>query len=143
MSDTANHPVRITGGCLCGAIRYTAEGRARFAVNCHCRVCQRITGSGYTPVMAFADAEVAVEGEIRWYARTGDSGRMVWEGFCPTCGARLAGKAETMPGLLLLQAGTFDAPEQFHPSMNIYTASAAPWDAMDPHLPGYPGMPPL
>lgn len=143
MSDTTHEAMHVTGGCLCGAIRYAARGRAHFAVNCHCRVCQKITGSGYTPVMAFDAAEVTIEGEIRWYERTGDSGRKVWEGFCASCGARLAGKAETMPGLLLLQAGTFDDPALFRPSMNIYTASAAPWDALDPNLPGYPGMPPL
>jgi hypothetical protein len=143
MSDTANAALQITGGCLCGASRYAAEGSARFAVNCHCRVCQRITGSGYTPVMAFDQADVALEGELRWFERTGDAGRKVWESFCATCGARLAGKAETMPGLLLLQAGSFDEPALFRPMMNLYTASAAPWDALDPRLPDSPGMPPL
>ena len=48
-----------------------------------------------------------------------------------------------MPGLLLLQAGSYDEPARFVPSADIFTASAAPWDAMDPALPKHPGMPPL
>jgi len=44
--------------------------------------------------------------------------------------------------LLLIQAGSYDDPNLFRPSMDIFTASAARWDAMDPALPKYPGMPP-
>lgn len=135
--------MRVTGGCLCGQVRYVAEGEPRFAVNCHCRICQKITGSGYTPVAAFAAADVLVEGVIRYFERTGDSGGKVWEGFCADCGARLTGKAQTMPGLLLIQAGSYDDPDLFQPTMDIYTAKAAHWDAMDPALPKHAGMPPL
>ncbi len=135
--------MRVTGGCLCGRIRYTANGEPRFAVNCHCRVCQHVTGSGYTPVMAFAETEVEIDGAIKYFERRGDSGHKVWEGFCAECGARLTGKAEVMAGLLLLQAGSFDDPNLFKPQMDIFTASAAHWDAMDPALPKHTGMPPL
>ena len=98
----------LTGGCLCGRIRFVAPATPRFEVNCHCRICQKVTGSGYTPVAAFAQESVVIEGEIKYYERRGDSGGKVWEGFCPDCGARLTGKAEAMPGLLLLQAGNYD-----------------------------------
>jgi hypothetical protein len=135
--------MRITGGCLCGKVRYVAQGEPQFSVNCHCRVCQKITGSGYTPVAAFSTAQVGIDGSIRYFERSGDSGCKVWEGFCPECGARLTGKAETMPGLLLIQAGSFDQPDLFRPTMDIYTAKAAHWDAMDPALPKHAGMPPL
>ncbi|MSR14284.1 MAG: aldehyde-activating protein [Gammaproteobacteria bacterium] len=133
--------MKITGGCLCRQIRFVADGEVVFALNCHCRMCQQVTGSGYTPVAAFKAVDVKIDGEIKYFERTGDSGRKVWEGFCPECGARLTGKAETIPGLLLLQAGAFDDPNQFKPSMDIFTGSAAHWDAMDPALPKFPGMP--
>ncbi len=143
MTTLPDNEAAITGGCLCGRIRFVAPATPRFEVNCHCRICQKVTGSGYTPVAAFAQESVVIEGEIKYYERRGDSGGKVWEGFCPDCGARLTGKAEAMPGLLLLQAGNYDQPERFKPSMDIFTASAAPWDAMDPALAKYEGMPPL
>jgi len=133
----------VTGGCLCRRVRFVARGEPKFSVNCHCRICQQVTGSGYTPVAAYPETAVEVSGTIKYFERKGDSGRKVWEGFCPECGARLTGKAETMPGLLLVQAGSFDDPEQYRPTMNIFTASAPSWDALDPHLPQHPGMPPL
>jgi len=133
----------ITGGCLCGRVRFQVAALPIFQLNCHCRVCQRVTGSGYTPVAAFNTDDVMVEGDIKYFERTGDSGRKVWEGFCAECGARLTGKAETMPGLLLLQAGNYDDPNLFVPTMDIFTASAAHWDAMDPTLPKFSGMPSL
>lgn len=140
MTDPVDLPL-LTGGCLCGRVRYTARGAPTFELNCHCRVCQKITGSGYTPVAAFAEDAVRVEGEIKYHERLGDSGRKVWEGFCAECGARLTGKAETMPGLLLLQAGNYDDPNRFKPTADIFTASAAHWDAMDPALAKFAGMP--
>ncbi len=141
-ADKGNDTPQVTGGCLCGRVRYVAQGEPRFAVNCHCRICQRVTGSGYTPVAAYAECDVEVSGEIKYFERRGDSGGKVWEGFCAACGARLTGKAQTMDGLLLIQAGSYDDPNLFRPSMDIFTASAARWDAMDPALPKYPGMPP-
>jgi hypothetical protein len=133
----------LTGGCLCGQVRFEARGAPSFEVNCHCRDCRKITGSGYTPVAAFAEDAVRVTGPIRYHGRRGDSGKRVWEGFCEVCGSRLTGKAESMPGLLLLQAGAYDDPDRFKPTMNIFTASAARWDVLDPALPAHPGMPPL
>ena len=58
MTDPVDLPP-LTGGCLCGRVRYTARGAPTFELNCHCRVCQKITGSGYTPVAAFAEAAPA------------------------------------------------------------------------------------
>jgi hypothetical protein len=133
----------VAGGCLCGAVRFVASGDPTFALNCHCRVCQRITGSAYTPVAAYPTARVSVTGVIKYYERRGDSGRKVWEGFCPECGSRLTGRAETMPGLLLVQAGAYDDPTLFRPTMNIFTRDIPHWDILDPALPKHPGMPDL
>ena len=132
----------LTGSCLCGAVNYRAAGVPVFAGNCHCRDCQKATGSGYMPVIGFAREQVTVNGEVKYFKRRGDSGQFSYEGFCPECGARLFAHAEVMPGLFMIQAGSLDDPSQFQPQMNIYTASAQPWDFMDPALPKFPGMPP-
>ena len=64
----------ITGGCLCGALRYRAEGEPLFQGLCHCRNCQRISGAGHVGLVCFAEDAVTVEGETRSYASTGGSG---------------------------------------------------------------------
>ena len=122
-------------------MHYTAEGTLVFADNCHCRDCQRVTGSGYMSVVAFARDAVKITGEVKYYKRKGDSGKDSYEGFCPECGARLLAYADAIVGLLMLQAGSLDDPTQYKPQMDIYTKSAQPWDHMDPALPKFPGMP--
>ena len=130
------------GTCLCGAVRYTTDGDLVFAGNCHCRDCQRATGSAYMPVLAFARDAVIVNGTVKYFQRRGDSGQNSYEGFCPECGARLFAHADVMPGLFMIQAASLDDPALYKPQMDIYTASAQPWDHMDPALPKFHGMPP-
>lgn len=79
---------KITGGCQCGAVRFEAEGEPAFSSNCHCRDCQRASGSAYLPVMGFPKDAVRVTGEVKYFQRQGDSGAFESEGFCPECGAR-------------------------------------------------------
>ena len=131
-----------TGACLCGAVSYAATGEPTMQYNCHCRDCQRMSGAGYLPIMGFPQAAVAITGEVHWYLRTADSGRPASEGFCPTCGARLFGQGEGVPGLMLVMVGTLDDPALFRPDAKIYTRSAPGWDAMDGAVPAYEGDPP-
>lgn len=117
----------LTGGCLCGAIRYTVSGDAAFAGLCHCRNCQRATGSSFEPVMAFPSAAVSVQGELKTYQDTGDSGQALYRRFCPNCGSSVMADAAVMPGMTMILAGTLDDPSAFNPAMEIYCSSAQPW----------------
>ena len=134
---------KTTGGCLCGAVRFEADGDSLFSSNCHCRDCQKVSGGAYLPVTAFPEGAVHVSGAVKSYRRPGDSGGTVSESFCPECGAHLFAQADALPGLLLLHAGNLDDPSAYEPQLDIFTASAQRWDHMDPNLPKYPGMPPL
>jgi hypothetical protein len=58
----------ITGGCLCGAVRYQVVGIPLFAVLCHCRDCQRASGTGHVPVMGMPKSSFTVQGETKSYA---------------------------------------------------------------------------
>ena len=64
----------ISGGCLCGTVRFTANGEPGFVGICHCRNCQRQSGSAFAVVLGFPVAAVAVQGELKTYTDTGDSG---------------------------------------------------------------------
>src|SRR5215813_2146630 len=82
-----NVMANITGGCLCGRVCYTVTGEPAFSGLCHCRNCQRYTGSAFEALIAFPAASVSVQGELKTYDDTGDSGQPVHRHFCPNCGS--------------------------------------------------------
>jgi hypothetical protein len=125
---------RFSGGCMCGAVHYEGAAEPVFAANCHCRDCQRVTGSAFAATLFAPRSTVTITGEVRYYDVTGESGNVVSRGFCPTCGARLFTKPAIIPDLIGIVAGSLDDPSRFRPAMDIYTASAQPWDYLNPAL---------
>ena len=132
----------LTGGCLCGRVRYTLSGEPAFSGLCHCRNCQRYTGSAFEPVVAYPSAGVAITGELKTYNDTGDSGKPVRRRFCPNCGSGIVAEAEVLPGIAIVLAGTLDDPTTFQPAMEIYCSSAQPWVHAGGERPRFPKMPP-
>ena len=118
----------MTGGCACGALRYRAEGEPLLQGLCHCRNCQRFTGSGHVGFIAFADDAVALEGETRRYGLAGDSGRTAMRYACAVCGSGVFGRSELMPGMVNLYAGSLDDTAQFKPRIAIFVRSRPAWD---------------
>ena len=131
----------LTGGCLCGAVRYECAAEPLFSGNCHCRDCQKATGGAYVPAFAVPMQSVKITGEVKFYESPADSGNTFSRGFCPTCGGRVFGKTSGFPDFVLIAAGSLDNPARFEPSMDFFTASAQPWDPMDPALPKFPKQP--
>jgi hypothetical protein len=118
----------LSGGCACGAVRYDAEVEPVVMLNCHCRDCQRATGSAYAAIVVVPKAAVRIEGELRYQKTIGDSGKAVERGFCPACGSPVAVRLEKLPDILGLQAGSLDDPSLHRPAMDLFTESAQPWD---------------
>lgn len=133
----------FTGGCRCGAIRYECSAEPLMTGNCHCRDCQRVTGSAFAASLAVPKDALKITGEVKYYEVKADSGNTVGHGFCPTCGAPVIAKNSGMPALMFLRAGNLDDPSWFRPGMHVYAASAQPWDYLDPNLPKFPKMPPM
>ncbi len=135
-------PAPFSGGCLCGAIRYESRAAPLFSINCHCRDCQRTTGTAYAPVLAVStDALAITQGEPTYYTSQSDSGETVSRGFCPECGSGIFSKLSANPDIVGLKAASLDDPSWFRPAVDIYTDSAQPWDVMNPDLPKVPKMP--
>jgi hypothetical protein len=130
-----------TGGCLCGRIRYTVTGEPAFSSLCHCRNCQRYTGSAFETFIAFPAASVSVHGELKTYDDTGDSGQPVHRRFCPNCGSGLIAEADVLPGVTIVLAGTLDDQAAFKPTMEIYCSSAQPWPQTVGERKRFPKMP--
>ncbi len=136
-----NTVTKLSGSCLCGAVRYTCTAQPVYSVNCHCRDCQKSTGSGYAPIILLPMSAVTVTGDVTYYASTGESGHSVKRGFCPTCGSQLFGQPAVMPGMLGIKAATLDEPAHYQPQADMYADSAQSWDTMAPHLPKFPKVP--
>lgn len=127
--------IRYSGRCLCGDVSYSAGVEPLFAGNCHCRDCQRSSGSAYVPAILFPETAVSVVGQAKYFETISDSGSIHKRGFCSNCGSQLFAKFSTMPGVLGVKAGTLDHPSNYVPKLDFYVASAAPWDFMNPDLP--------
>ena len=131
---------KFTGGCLCGSVRYECTAEPLVMGNCHCRDCQRATGSAYASGLLVPQSAVTITGDVKYYDVIADSGSNVGRGFCPNCGSRLFSKPP-IPELMGILAGTLDDPSWFKPAMDFYAASAQPWDYMNPDLPKFAKMP--
>jgi hypothetical protein len=140
MNTASSHA--ITGGCLCGAVRYKTATEPVMNVNCHCRSCQQSCGSAYAAICMLPIAAVEVTGEVRYFDSPGDSGQNVSRGFCPICGSQLFGKPAALPGLVGIKAASLDEPARYQPGADMYVSSAQPWDCMNPDLPKFAKAPP-
>lgn len=131
----------FTGGCLCGAIRYECSAEPFAIGNCHCRDCQRSGGSAFVPGLFVLQDTLTIMGEVKYYDVKAESGNMMSRGFCPHCGTPLFGVSTSVPGVIGIRAGSLDDPSWYRPAMDFYTASAQPWDYMNPDLPKFPTLP--
>jgi hypothetical protein len=68
-------PTNFTGGCLCGAIRYECSADPVFAGNCHCRDCQKASGSPFASGMGVPATAVKITGNVKYHDSQADSGR--------------------------------------------------------------------
>ncbi len=135
-------PAPFSGGCACGAIRYACTAEPLLALNCHCRDCQRETGSAFAPILAVPKAAFTLtHGSPKYFDLTADSGQTTRRAFCAACGSPLFGLPGSAPKLVTIRVGSLDDPTEFRPSQDIYTASAQPWDTMNPALPKVAKMP--
>ncbi len=116
---------RFEGGCLCGSIRFVATGQPYRVGLCHCLDCRKHHGALFHASAIFPEDAVAVEGELASYA-----GRF----FCPRCGssvlARTADEVE-------ISLGCLDAPDQFIPTYELWTARRESWLPPFPLARGY------
>jgi hypothetical protein len=122
-------------------VRYECAAKPLFSGNCHCRDCQKATGSAYVPAFAVPMRAVKITGDVKYYESPADSGNTFSRGFCPTCGSRVFGKTSGFPQFVLITAGSLDDPSRFKPNMDFFTASAQPWDHMNPDLPKFAKQP--
>lgn len=132
----------IEGGCICGAVRYTATAEPLTVRTCWCRVCQYFAAGNGSVNLAFARDAVSLSGELRDFPLLAASGNHMHRRFCPQCGVHVTSEADERPQLLVLRAGTLDEPQGFRPLANIWVSEAPAWAHIDPALPQFQSQPP-
>lgn len=106
---------RHEGGCLCGTIRYAATALPQRVTVCHCRFCQRATGSAYLvePIFGRDDFEITSGTPKTYDHRSEGSGKVVTINFCDCCGTKIILEFERFPDVVGIYGGTFDEPSWF------------------------------
>ena len=125
----------ITGGRLCGAVRYEVKAEPITTRTCWCRVCQFIGAGSATVNVCFPSEALTVTGELRDFTSTADSGARMHRRFCPVCGTHLFSDAEPRPHLTFVRAGTLTDPEIGRPEMTIWTSQAPSWACIAEDIP--------
>jgi len=127
--------MEIKGGCLCGAVRYIAEADPTSATVCHCRDCQKFTGSAFAALVRVAKEALTIEGTLKTFSSIGGSGNPILRHFCPECGSSIAEEPGTRPGMIILNVGTFDDPTVAKPGREIFRDDALPWVEVHGEIP--------
>ena len=133
--------MKIEGGCLCGKVRYSAEAEPAFVGVCHCKNCQKVSGTAFASVVGLPKPALSVTGGLKTYDDQGDSGKAMWRRFCPECGSSVIDEAEAMPGVVMVLTGTLDDASWVKPAMEIYCESAQPWVNLGGERHRFPKMP--
>lgn len=134
--------MEITGGCLCGSVRYRFTAAPIVTRVCWCRDCQYLGAGSGTVNVCFPTQAMFIEGTTHDYRSVADSGTAMHRRFCPRCGTPLFSEAETRPHLVFVRVGTLDDPEIARPAATIWTVSAPTWACIDSDLPRVERQPP-
>ena len=131
----------ITGGCLCGRVRFRSSAAPVSTRYCWCRDCQHFAAGNATVNVIFPSDAVAIEGETTDYVSTADSGNRMHRRFCPHCGSPMFSQSEARAHLLIVRAGALDDPDVATPAGSIWVSSAPRWACVADDLPKIAGQP--
>jgi hypothetical protein len=137
---TATADTDLEGGCTCRAVRYRLASRPMFTHCCHCRWCQRETGTAFAlNAMVEADRVALLCGAPEVVATPSNSGKGQNISRCPTCRVAVwstyAGAGEAVR---FVRVGTLDNPDALPPDIHIFTSSRQPWVILPAGVPAVP-----
>lgn len=131
-------PERVTGGCLCGDVRFEVHGASRFCAHCHCQNCRRAHGAAFVTWVGYAEPQlkiVAGEDRLVRYRTDTDATRT----FCGRCGTTLFYAGPRWAGEVHIARAHIDGAIDREPAAHVYVDHAADWYAIDDALPRYGG----
>lgn len=132
-----SNQTKVTGGCMCGAVRYEAAGDPFDVGHCHCVSCCKHTGAAVVTLVGFMPDQVRFSGDAR---RVYESSPGVGRAFCGRCGTPLTweGVSNTRGGAILeIHISTFDDPDAFAPSSHSFDSERIAWFDIADNLPRF------
>jgi hypothetical protein len=131
----------IKGHCACGKVSYESSAEPAFTGVCHCKECQRHSGSAFNVVIGVPTDALTITGELKTYVATADSGKLNARKFCPNCGSSILSQPEAFAGMSIIRVGTLDDTSWVKPGMQIYCEEAQPWVSLGGDMQSFPKMP--
>ncbi|MBF0290022.1 MAG: GFA family protein [SAR324 cluster bacterium] len=132
----------ITGGCLCGAIRYEIKAEPMRVANCHCDDCRKATGAAFATMLFFKEGDIVItQGKPKAFDHTADSGNAMIKEFCDNCGSQVFGSSAGRPGIKNVKVGSIDDAAFVKPEVNVYVSRALSYSHIDKNLNNFDKMP--
>ena len=127
----------ISGGCLCGAVRYELDSAPTMTGVCHCKNCQRQAGSAFSTLAAVSREEFRfTSGEPKLYEdKDTESGNAVERYFCGECGSPIISVLPAQADMVYLKTGTLDDTSGFVPQFHAWCDSKQTWVQLDEGVP--------
>jgi hypothetical protein len=119
--------MKIHGGCHCGKITYTAAVDPDRVGICHCTDCQTLTGTAFRVSVAAAKDAFQLNGELKIYIKTAESGAKRAQAFCPECGTAIYATAAESPQVFNIRVGTVRQRAELRPKSQGWYRSAQAW----------------
>lgn len=129
------------GGCLCGAVRFEAQGAPMMSGHCYCADCRKASGSGFIPFMLYPASSVRFSGETLRFHSTSARGGEAVRNSCPACGGLVFGGIVGQDQSFTLYAGALDDPTLFEPRIAIFARDRVDWATMPTGLIVFETMP--
>ena len=115
------------GGCLCGNVSYSVEGEPVMNFLCHCKNCQKQSGSAFSINLIYPKSHFKLLRELSKYVATSKLGRKVLRHFCSNSGSPIFSSQPHMPGIVVLKVGTLDDTLTYNPEAEIWCISKQNW----------------
>lgn len=123
------------GGCLCSQVRYELSGEPLAVVICHCKNCQKQSGSTFSINIIGQSEQIEIQGNLSTYADTNDSGDPVNRNFCENCGSPIFSEILSQGNLIALKVGTLDDTSDIEPQTQFWCISKQNWLSLDTKMP--------
>ena len=119
--------MEYTGGCQCGRVRYTLTAEPLRTVMCHCKECQRQSGSAFCLSMIVPRESLKLTGVLKEYTRIADSGNENTGYFCPECGVRIFQQIKGRDTVAVIKPGTLDDTSWLKPTDAVWLKRKQDW----------------
>ena len=140
MSEPSAPSTSLTGGCLCGALRYEARSPL-YMGHCYCGDCRKASGSGFIPFIGLKAKDVRITGGVQRPTARAANGNEAVRNHCARCASLVLGGPLDADDMINIYAGSLDDASLFVPTMAIFTRGKPDWALIPAGLKVFEGLP--